>query len=307
MTRIFALSDLHVDFKNNMRHMLSLSDSDYQNDCLIVAGDACDDLGRLEQLLSSLVAKFRHVVFVPGNHELWVRRKEFSDSLDKFEQIIHLCQHLGVHTQPVRVGSTSRPVTVVPLFSWYRTADEDPFSLSIRKVGEDWESSPWADKYYCKWPSEWRKERKSEQPPDSSTAANYFADLNLPNIKAYETPVISVSHFLPRRELIFNEQKHIDRFCKDDALIPAFDSDPMPSFNFSRVAGCSRIDQQIRQLGSKMHVYGHQHRHRNRVIDGVHYVSHCLGYARERAILGHNTQPRLIWDDGDFVRPDRSE
>lgn len=295
MARILALSDLHVDFKLNMQHMLSLSDSDYQDDCLIVAGDACDDMVKLERLLSNLAAKFSEVVFVPGNHELWVRGNQFSDSLEKFNKIINLCGELGVRTQPFTVGASSQ-VTVVPLYSWYRTDDQDPFSLRIKKTGEDWENSPWADKYYCKWPSAWQAE--------STRAANYFTGLNRANIKKYETAVISVSHFLPRRELIFSEQQHIDRFCSDDAVIPAFAADPAPSFNFSRVAGCSRIDQQIRALGSVMHVYGHQHRHRNRLIDGVHYVSHCLGYARERSILGHNSKPRVIWEDGEFIQPD---
>lgn len=299
MTRILAISDLHVDFKDNMQHMLSLSESAYRDDCLIVAGDACDDIVKLEQLLGSLKSKFSEVTFVPGNHELWVRRKAFADSLEKFNKIMELCEQLGVRSRPFTVGNSESEVTIVPMFSWYRTEDSDPHSLRIRKEGEDWETSPWADKYCCKWPVHWHRE--------PALAANYFAGLNVENIRQYETPVISVSHFLPRRELIFNEQQHIDRFCAEDALIPKFESDPAPSFNFSRVAGCSLIDQQIRSLGSTMHVYGHQHRNRNRIIDGVHYVSHCLGYARERSILGHNVQPRVIWQDGEFIQADPPE
>lgn len=297
MTRILAMSDLHVDFKDNMRHMLSLSASDYRDDCLIVAGDACDDIAKLEQLLESLVAKFADVTFVPGNHELWVRRSEFADSLEKFNRIMTLCEDLGVRTRPFTVRSATDQVTVVPLFSWYRIEDGDPHSLRIIKEGEDWENSPWADKYYCKWPHEWQAK--------PALPANYFAELNAAHIRQYDTPVISVSHFLPRRELIFDEQQHIDRFCHNEAVIPAFESDPVPSFNFSRVAGCNLIDKQIRSLGAKMHVYGHQHRNRNRVIDGVHYVSHCLGYARERSILGHNSEPRVIWQNGEFIQADR--
>jgi hypothetical protein len=58
--------------------------------------------------------------------------------------------------------------------------------------------------------------------------------------------------------------------------------DAYPRFNFSRVAGSSGIETQIRRLGSTAHVYGHQHRNRDRVVDGVRYVSHCLGYPSER-------------------------
>jgi hypothetical protein len=53
-------------------------------------------------------------------------------------------------------------------------------------------------------------------------------------------------------------------------------------FNFSTVAGSTLIDRQIRQLGSRVHVYGHQHRNRRRCYDGVWYLSNCLGYPEER-------------------------
>jgi hypothetical protein len=57
--------------------------------------------------------------------------------------------------------------------------------------------------------------------------------------------------------------------------------DRAPEFNFTRVAGCRQLDEQLRMLGSVLHLYGHQHRNRDRMIDGVRYVSHCLGYPPE--------------------------
>jgi len=58
--------------------------------------------------------------------------------------------------------------------------------------------------------------------------------------------------------------------------------DRSPEFNFSRVAGSELIEKQIRQVGSKLHVYGHQHINRDREIDGIRYAAHCLGYPNER-------------------------
>ncbi|HET8707810.1 MAG TPA: hypothetical protein VFM46_16025, partial [Pseudomonadales bacterium] len=59
-------------------------------------------------------------------------------------------------------------------------------------------------------------------------------------------------------------------------------NDPTPGFNFSRVAGTWELDKQLRHLGSQIHVYGHQHRNRDLVIEEVRYISHCLGYPKER-------------------------
>ena len=72
--------------------------------------------------------------------------------------------------------------------------------------------------------------------------------------------------------------------------------DPHPYFNFSRVAGDQRIENQIRRLKSGIHVYGHQHRNRDRTIAGVRYVSHCLGNKSERKFLtSEGMKPKYIF------------
>jgi len=55
------------------------------------------------------------------------------------------------------------------------------------------------------------------------------------------------------------------------------------------------LDEQIRKLGSRLHVYGHQHRNRRRLYDGVWYVSNCLGYPEER-------RGRVIQDPGEILQ-----
>ena len=296
MARVFALSDLHVDFADNMQQMMSLSDHEYADDVLLVAGDVSDRISRLSQLLGSLKRKFRKVAFVPGNHELWLRDDDSDNSLEKFSRLLALCEQLGVHTEPFKVGQNDRTVWIVPLYSWYRTEDADEFSLVIPKEGERWEKCLWMDKYRCRWPE--------SLGADAYGPADYFLALNKEKIeRRYDAPIISFSHFLPRKELIFEDPAMVKRFCEKDALIPRSARDPAPMFNFTRVAGCKRLDLQIRALGATVHVYGHQHRHRNRKIDGITYVSNCLGYAREREHLGAQIAPKLLWKDGVFVEP----
>lgn len=69
--RVFALSDVHLDFAVNAEWIAALSDWDYRDDILILAGDVTDRLPLLGWCLSILRRRFRNVLFVPGNHELW--------------------------------------------------------------------------------------------------------------------------------------------------------------------------------------------------------------------------------------------
>jgi hypothetical protein len=54
-------------------------------------------------------------------------------------------------------------------------------------------------------------------------------------------------------------------------------------------------------MGSRVHAYGHQHRNRAVEIEGVLYISHCLGYPYERnsGRIGYfEPGPRVIWEGG---------
>ena len=287
-TRVFALSDLHVDYQENMAWVQALSSTEYTNDVLILAGDVSHNLHQLHAALLALCARFAQVFFVPGNHELWIRQKESTDSIAKFWRVIELCTDLGVRTSPGKVsaGEGMAAVWVVPLFAWYMQPEEGRGSLFIPKAGEDATLEMWADNYLTTWPPLGQ----------GRTVAEVFLRLNDRHVRRlYDAPVISFSHFVPRVELIY-------RTAQESAAAGRAPRDPHPYFNFSRVAGCVGLEAQIRQLGSMIHVYGHQHRNRHRAIDGVLYISHCLGYPSERAQgfvhnIGHT--PKLIWDSAE--------
>ena len=44
--RLFATSDLHTDYRENFRWLQELSDTEYRDDVLIVAGDVSDRMER---------------------------------------------------------------------------------------------------------------------------------------------------------------------------------------------------------------------------------------------------------------------
>lgn len=287
-SRVWAISDIHIDYQENFDRLLEFSRRGHPTDSLIIAGDATDRLDRLGELFRELVSHFRHVLFVPGNHELWVRRSGHEDSVQKLKAIQVLCNNTGVIMEPVLVGHYQK-VWLVPLLSWYDDKDQPQHSLYVEKdYAEDRTDDMWGDFVHARWPAQMQR-----------PLAEFFAQENEHHLeREYQHPVISFSHFLPRQDLIFHKPLA-------EALVMARKYDPLPEFNFSRVAGSLRIDEQVRRLGSVLHIYGHQHRNRKREVDGVTYLSHCMGYPKERQ-RGHVSQeavePLCVWrDDTGFM------
>ena len=73
--RILAISDLHTDFRENKWLLEQLPGGAYQGDVLIAAGDISHNVETLQSTLALLRSKFKQVFYVPGNHELWVRKE----------------------------------------------------------------------------------------------------------------------------------------------------------------------------------------------------------------------------------------
>ena len=283
MSKIFAISDLHIDQPSNYEHVFSFSPTRYLNDTLIVAGDVTDCLDKLAKFFETITKKFHQVVFVPGNHELWLRRTPYKDSLEKFFAVLELCKKFGISTSPIKITRCKIPVWIVPLFSWYRGPDDGETSLYIEKISDENKTLLWMDNRLCKWPEQ------------ADIPADFFLALNKNTVGAtYDAPIISVSHFLPRRELIFGPIEMARHYADGTKIIEPHPLDPHPFFNFSRVAGCSKIDDQIRRLSSTLHIYGHQHRNRHRHIEGVTYISHCLGNVGE---IKTQAEPLEVWGD----------
>jgi predicted phosphodiesterase len=279
-SRIFAISDIHVDSRAHAAWIEGLSTEEFVDDILILAGDVSDNVDRMKRTFDCLTSRFSRVFFVPGNHELWVRRRDGGSSLQKLEDVLRLCKSIGITTEPELVqDDAGNKVQIVPLFSWYSEPEQaSSDSLYLPKEGEDPTLAMWSDRRFI----------RDEQ--EVNDLAAYFLKLNGKRSEAtYDSEVISFSHFLPRQELMFSNGPPTKSGGRD----------PHPSFNFSRVAGSAGLDLQIRTLGSRAHIYGHQHRNRIREIDGVTYISHCLGYPQERElgrILGLDDGPKLVWD-----------
>lgn len=178
--RFFALSDIHVDYPENLLWIEAIDNDAYRDDVLILAGDATDDLVLLALVFRGLRLKFGSVLFVPGNHELWLREEDVDCSLEKFSVIKKLCKSLGVETDVTHFGE----VSVVPLYSWYDFSFGQPGRHLLRA---------WRDFRECRWP---------EFLSGAEAISNHFLAMNSDRLMVTNDKVISFSHFVPRIDLM---------------------------------------------------------------------------------------------------------
>jgi predicted phosphodiesterase len=178
--RLFALSDVHVDYDTNARWLADLSLADYRDDLLILAGDVSDTRRLLEWGLCTLTKRFKRVFFVPGNHDLWVIRDSGDkNSLQKFDEVCAVVEGSGASMRPGR----ERGVSIMPLLAWY--------DYSFGQPGDELQST-WLDYRCCRWPRGFT---------EADVAAHFLA-LNDTRGSLKGDVVITYSHFLPRLDVL---------------------------------------------------------------------------------------------------------
>lgn len=96
--QLLALSDLHVEHRENREALLALPAR--KQDWLILAGDVSDSARGLAWTLDVLAPKFARLLWVPGNHELWTGsaegERERGDA--RYRQLVGLCRERAVLT-----------------------------------------------------------------------------------------------------------------------------------------------------------------------------------------------------------------
>lgn len=223
--RVFAISDVHIDHGDRVVNWAKgISDTEFRNDVLIVAGDLGDTLNAIRTGIGIFKKKFRRVFYTPGNHDMWLRpntsdttKEKFRDSIHKLLALFDVCDHLGAEMFPAEVMEN---VYVVPLLSWYNhwyDGSNDAGGLRFDKFCS-WpmgENNVW--EYFLRW-------------------NNYFVD----RIREAQVSrgqlghVITFSHFLPTQNL------HTPN-------VP------------SKAAGCRELNKQIVEVRAGLHIFGHSH------------------------------------------------
>ncbi|MBB4954704.1 3',5'-cyclic AMP phosphodiesterase CpdA [Agrobacterium vitis] len=176
--RIFVGSDFHVDHRENLLWFEQLSRDDYRQDILLVVGDVANDIPLFSHVMSLLSERFFKVLYVPGNHDLWIRSSGTESSFDKLEAVKALCSELDIGMEPYAKGDT----LIVPLAGWYDYSFGAPGQM-LRNA--------WMDYRRCDW----------EGRSDAEVSALFDETNIMPDTTGYKS-IISFSHFLPRIDLM---------------------------------------------------------------------------------------------------------
>ncbi|KAH7829833.1 putative metallophosphoesterase [Monocercomonoides exilis] len=255
-TNVYVISDVHVDYKENLDWMLSLTN--HENDVLIIPGDISNDISKTLEFLYQLKQKFREVFFTPGNHDLWITDKACGNSLNKLEYLLSSSKTIGVKVTPAKVDE----LWIVPLLSWYDSSlSSEPLTAKDKE-----ELKCWSDFFYCSWPSGFKPTDLYER---NESVLNSFEEDDPKRI-------ISFSHMIPRRDL----------------LPPT----PLLNLHFlPHVVGSTRLEHQIRRLRPCVHCFGHSHINTDLTIEGIRYVQNALGYPSERKAYGMTPSLVRVW------------
>lgn len=118
--KLFAISDLHVGHPAIREALESVAA--HHDDWLILAGDVGETEQQLDETLRVLSARFRQLIWVPGNHELWRTSENDPPSPTKYQNLVARCRARGVLTpedEYVVWQGEGGPHLIVPLFLLY--------------------------------------------------------------------------------------------------------------------------------------------------------------------------------------------
>jgi predicted phosphodiesterase len=94
--KLFAISDLHIGCEANL-HALQLV-KPRADDWLILGGDIGETARDLELALDILAPRFRRLVWVPGNHDLWRTKETGPRGEEKYRELVEICRRRTVLT-----------------------------------------------------------------------------------------------------------------------------------------------------------------------------------------------------------------
>ncbi|HVM80183.1 MAG TPA: metallophosphoesterase [Stellaceae bacterium] len=252
---LWAISDLHLGSDVNRRAVEAIAPR--PEDWLILAGDLGDSLAQLDLAFELLAPRFRRLIWVPGNHELWTERSpgHAERGVARYEALVRLARSRGVLTpeDPYPLWPGPGPKTLIaPLLLLYDYSFR-PQDVPRERV-LDWaaEAGIFAS-----------DERRLHKDPYEGAEEWCAARLALTERRLAEIPAdaatVLVNHYPLRAE---------------DVILPR-------KPRYAPWCGTHATALWHRRFRARAVVYGHLHVRASRFADGVHFQEVSLGYPRQ--------------------------
>jgi len=263
--RLALTSDLHVDHHPEVVPLVAERLRRLEPDVVVVAGDVSHDAAQVEAALAGLGA--RQLVFVPGNHDLWMGADGI-DSRRRYEEVLPArVRDAGGHClgqQPVEIGT----VFFVGVTGWYDYSlrrPDLPCTLDDYRRGA-YGKLRWNDVQHVRWPG-------------CAEAEAICAEMTASLEKQLQVagPKVVVTHHLPFAELVTNFR---------DLPLPA-EIAHVPWDFLNGFMGSARLGAAIARASDvKLGMSGHTHFRKSARIGGVRWEVSPIGYPREYRRMG---------------------
>jgi 3',5'-cyclic AMP phosphodiesterase CpdA len=269
--RLLALSDLHVAHPANREIVASLPPGQ-PGDWLLLAGDVGEYYPDIEWALTTLARRFAQVIWTPGNHELWTRKKDPVQlrGQARYEQLVGLCRGLGVATpeDPYLVWTgDGGPVTIAPVFGLY----DYTFRPDGAQTKEEGLAIAYATGIVCT--DEVLLHPDPYPSREAWCQARIAATERRLDQREPDLPVVFVSHYP-----LVREPTRVLRYPQ-----------------FAQWCGTTATRDWHRRYNAAAVVYGHLHIPRVTWYDGVRFEEVSVGYPREWRRRGGPPGLRRIW------------
>jgi predicted phosphodiesterase len=253
--KLWATSDLHVGFEENRRAVEELPS--HPNDWLIIAGDTGETPAHLEFVLRTLTPRFRQLVWVPGNHDLWTPRDWPPErrGVAHYERLVTLCRRYRALTpeDPYARWPGHGPLrAIVPAFVLF------DYSFRPDTVTRD-NAVAWAAESRVRSVDEDLLAPDPYRTRDEWCAARVTATEARLEALPPDAKLIFIAHFPLLHELGIPPR------------IP----------RFSIWCGTTRTANWHRRFPIEVAVSGHLHLRSTREIDGVRFEEVSLGYPKQ--------------------------
>ncbi|CZT14208.1 uncharacterized protein RCC_00182 [Ramularia collo-cygni] len=266
MHRLLAIADIHLSFKTNKDEWAKLAHN--KDDGLILAGDVGETLDHVIEAFKRATRRFKHVFWVPGNHELYTSNganiSEEEKALRgeaKYKACIKIARHYGVLTPEddymtwkyTDAEGKESSALICPIFTLY--------DYSFRPAHVSREAA-------LAWALEEGIQATDENllHPDPYSTRDAWCTRLVSEAegklkKAAETglPLVIINHWPLREDLVW-----IPRVPR-----------------FSLWCGTKETHDWHTRFNAKVVVTGHLHVRRTDWIDGVRFEEVSLGYPRQ--------------------------